>query len=268
MRQRWLRPLRRLQGKIHTLQWCIRPLGYVALALTIVLLFCLLLFSPWTKVQEIRVIRHDPRVDIARIQQALHPLFGRRMLLLGRSDVLPLLQTSLPDFQDASIDVSYPSRLIVRVTLDALATQVRIDEGDLALQSGALLDTFLTEEGIYMHYPPVHVPHADMLPLLNITDWGVRPTPGDQILPTPFLAALQKTEESLERDFGQEVTERVWFLRAREFHLRTAEWWMWFDMRTPPEEHLQRYRLFLQSVPREHVREYVDLRPTDRVVYR
>ena len=268
MRQRWLRPLRRLEGRIRTLQWLMLPLGYTAIVLTIVSMFVLLLFSPWTKVQEIRVLRQDPRTDIARVQQALSPLFGQRMLLLGRADVLPLLEKSLPDLKDVQVDVSYPSRLVIRVTLDALVARIQIDEGEIAAQSGSSLHGFLTEEGNYMQYPHSHVRHAEEFPLIHVTDWGVLPTPGDHLLPQTFLADLQKAEETIRRDFGQEVTERLVFLRAREFHLRTAEWWLWFDSRDPLEEHLHRYRLFLQSVQREHVREYVDLRPTDRVVYR
>ncbi|MBI2117785.1 hypothetical protein HYT95_02700, partial [Candidatus Peregrinibacteria bacterium] len=71
MRQRWLRPLRRLEGRIRTLQWLMLPLVYAAILLTTAAIFVVLLFSPWTKVQEIRVIRNDPRTDIARIQHAL-----------------------------------------------------------------------------------------------------------------------------------------------------------------------------------------------------
>ncbi|OGJ57219.1 hypothetical protein A3H22_03220 [Candidatus Peribacteria bacterium RIFCSPLOWO2_12_FULL_55_15] len=268
VRQRRLRHLRRFFGRIRTLQWLVLPLGYAAIVLTVASILFLLLFSPWTNVQEIRVIRNDPRVDIARIQHALSPLFGRRMLLLSRADVLPLLETSLSDLQDVMVDVSYPSRLVIRVTLDALAARMQIDEGKLAAQSGAFLNNFLTEEGIYLQYPPSYVRHADELPLFRITDWGVHPTPGNHILTQAFLANMQKTEEILQRDFGQETTERLIFLRAREFHLRTAKWWLWFDARDPIEEQLRRYRLFLQSVQQEQVIEYVDLRPVDRVVYR
>lgn len=267
-RQRWQRHFHRVRGRIQSLRWLMVPLGYAAIILVVVLVFVLLLFSPWTKVQEIRVIRHDPRVDIARVQQALNPLFGRRMLLLGRKDVLPLLKTSVPDLHTVQVDVAYPSRLIIRVTLDALMARIQIDEGDIAVQSGSSIHGFLTEEGAYMQYPHSHIPHADELPLVHITDWGVRPTTGDHILPPSFLVAIQKGEEMLQRDFGQEVTERLVFLRAREFHLRTAEFGIWFDTRDSIEEHLHRYRLFLQSVERGHVREYVDLRSLDRVVYR
>lgn len=268
IRQRWLRPLRRFQEKIQTLQWLVLPLGYAAILLTLTLIIAFLLFSPWTKVQEIRVIRHDPRVDIARIQKTLSPLFGRHMLLLRRADVLPLLQKSLPDLHDVTVNVSYPSRLVIRVTLDTLLARVQIDEGEPPTQSGAFLQSFLTEKGVYMQYPTSWVPYANELSLIHITDWGVLPTPGHPLLSPAFLTGMQNVEEILKRDFGQEVTERLIFLRAREFHLRTAEWWMWFDMRDPLEEHLHRYRLFLQSVKREQVREYVDLRLTDRVVYR
>lgn len=250
------------------MRWLARPLVYAAILLAAALLFVFLLFSPWTKVQEIRVVRRDPRIDVALVQQALRPLFGRRMLLLGRADVLPLLQESMPDFKGVHVDVSYPSRLIINIVLDSPIARVQIDDADRFAQSGAFLRSFLTEKGIYMHYPPSSVPHTNELPLLRITDWGERPLPGNHILSPTLLTALQKTEELLRRDFGQDVTERLVFLRAREFHLLVAKTWLWFDIRSSPEEHLRRYRTFLQSDQREHAREYVDLRPIDRVVYR
>lgn len=267
-RQRWQRSLHRFQGDIRSLRWLLWPVGYVAAAFIAGLMGVFLLFSPWTKVQEIRIIRSDPRVDVARTQEVLSPLFGRWMPPLGRKDILPLLRGGLPDLHDVHVRVSYPSRLIVRVMLDAIVARVQVDEGGPVVQSGSVLHGFLTEEGAYMQYPRSHVRHVEAFPLVHITDWGVRPNTGDHILPRALLIALHKAEGSLQRDFGQEVTERLIFLRAREFHLRTAKWWVWFDLRDSIEEHLQRYHLFLQSVPRETVREYVDLRPLDRVVYR
>lgn len=252
---------------MQTLRWLAFPLVYAAIFLAAAMLFVLLLFSPWTKVQEIRVVRRDPRIDVALVQQALHPLFGRRMLLLGRADVLPLLQESMPDLQSVRVDVSYPSRLIISIALDPPIARAQIDDAGRSAQSGAVLHGFLTEKGIYMHYPPSSIPHAGELPLLRITDWGVHPLPGDRILSPTLLTTLQKTEELLRSDFGKDVTERLVFLRAREFHLLISGVWLWFDTRSSPEEHLQRYRTFLQSDQREHALEYVDLRPIDRVVY-
>src|SRR3989338_6174572 len=55
MRQRWLRPLRRLEGRMRTLRWLLLPLGYAAIVLVTASIIVVLLFSPWTKVQEIRV---------------------------------------------------------------------------------------------------------------------------------------------------------------------------------------------------------------------
>lgn len=267
LRQRWMRSWSRFEGRIRALRWLAVPLLAVAGILIIALLCSLFLFSPWTKIQEIRVIRQDPRVDIATVQHALSPLFGRRMLLLSRADVLPLLEGTLPDLQEVTVDLVYPSRLVVRLTLDALIAQLQIDDTALASQSGALLHDFLTEEGIYVQYLPSQVRSRETLPIIHITDWGVRPLVGARLLPMNFLTKTRESEDTLRRDFGQEVTERLIFLRAREFHLRTAEWWLWFDTRTPLEDLFHRYRLFLQSVPRENVRKYVDLRITDRVVY-
>jgi hypothetical protein len=64
------------------------------------------------------------------------------------------------------------------------------------------------------------------------------------------------------------VFTRTLFLRAQEYHLQTREWTLWFDMRSSIEDHLQRYRIFLREIPHEEVREYIDLRLKDRVVYK
>jgi hypothetical protein len=58
------------------------------------------------------------------------------------------------------------------------------------------------------------------------------------------------------------------YLRSREFHLQTAKYSLWFDMRSPLAQQIDRYRLFLQSAGAGAAKVYVDLRLQDRIVYR
>ena len=55
----------------------------VGIVLVLLLALTLLMFSPIVQVQEIRVKKTDPRLDIDQVQQALAPLFGRHFLLLS-----------------------------------------------------------------------------------------------------------------------------------------------------------------------------------------
>jgi hypothetical protein len=58
------------------------------------------------------------------------------------------------------------------------------------------------------------------------------------------------------------------YLRSREFHILLDHFSLLFDMRNPVETHLRRYKVFLNSVPLDQIKEYVDLRLNGKVVYR
>jgi len=105
------------------------------------------------------------------------------------------------------------------------------------------------------------------LPLMQLTDWGVRPIAGDKLVSPEFLVRLRDTERALSGQFGHRITERIIFLRAQEYHLRVDNGpELWFDMRTTLDEQLLRYKTFLRSVDFNAVDAYIDLRLSDRVV--
>ena len=80
--------------------------------------------------------------------------------------------------------------------------------------------------------------------------------------------SLGRGGEGLGDKFALSVPGRIVFLRAREFHLRTKAFDLWFDLRSPLAEHLARFKIFLASISKEEVEQYIDLRLSDRVVYR
>ena len=79
---------------------------------------------------------------------------------------------------------------------------------------------------------------------------------------------MHNAEQALDEQFGQKVRSRSVYLRAQEFHLLTQQYSLWFDLKSPLEAQLLRYRLFLQTVGKDTAKEYIDLRLTDRVVYK
>src|SRR3989339_404278 len=94
---------------------------------------------------------------------------------------------------------------------------------------------------------------------VNIVDWGVRPVPWEPLLEPQFLEAMQTAERMLQERFQQKARSRTVYLRAREFHLAIAPYELWFDLRSPMEEQMERYRLFLEHAGAEAARSYVDL---------
>ncbi|TSC99928.1 MAG: hypothetical protein Greene101449_462 [Candidatus Peregrinibacteria bacterium Greene1014_49] len=238
------------------------------LLLGIVGFFAVALFSPLMRTAEVRIVRTDVRLDLEQIQSLLSPLFGKHLLLLSAYDVRTLLEEGLPDLRSVKVDKDYPSTLVVRITVDPLIARLVIrnpEEGNIPEGVTSTID-YLTSEGTYI--ASARASGGDSLPTITLVDWGARPIPGTEILTSEFLLRVAATERNLQEQFGQQVLERMVYLRAQEYHLRISQWTLWFDVRSSLEEQIQRYRIFLREVPPEEVKEYVDLRLKDRVVYR
>ena len=260
----WRRRIRRLMEKLGKLRKHMAVAAVALILLGISGFFAVALFSPLMRVGEVRVIRTDTRLDIEQVQSLLSPLFGKHLLLLSGYDVRTLLEEGMPDLQTVEANKDYPSTLVVRITLDPLITRLTIvgpeEEG---VPEGTI--DYLTSEGVYVSSGRAS---GEALPVITLVDWGARPVAGETLLTPEFLLRMAGAERTLSEQFGQEALERTAFMRAQEFHLKTAQWTLWFDMRSSLDEQVGRYRIFLREVPAGDVKEYVDLRLKDRVVYR
>lgn len=279
-RERWSRMYQRLKRQVSSwrrLLWrflLVLGIGLMGLAIW------LILFSPVFAVTEIRVRRTERRLDEESVHVALRPLVNRHLLYLSDGEVRPLLTTPLerinraavPDLRAVSVSKDYPSSLIVSVELDPIIARLAIQDPGASEAtkegSGSSLADYLTDEGMYVAYLSSQVASGATLPLIRIVDWTARPAPWTTVLGPTFLQTMRKAEQSLSEQFGQPVRERSAFMRAQEFHLRLATYELWFDFKSPLDEQLQRYRLFLQSGNAGNAKEYVDLRLQDRIIYK
>lgn len=236
-----------------------------ALIILGVLALGFVLFSPVIQVRQVQVTRLSPRLDIEDVQQTLAPTFGKHLFFLSSFEVATLLKEHIPDIDEVKIGKTYPSTLHVRIGLRPLVARLRILEPDEnVVGTGATID-FLTDQGIYVATTAAQ--DTATLPEIHIVDWGVRPDPGSKLIQPIFLERMNAAELTLLRQFGQEVTERTIFVRAQEFHMRIGRLELWFDIKSPLEDQLQRYRTFLREVNIDDVKDYIDLRIADRVVY-
>lgn len=269
-RERLLRKLRRLQHLLTDRKQVLSRWFLGAICGVVLFGLGFLLFSPILHVREIRVRRTDIRLDAEAIQRSLAPIFGRHLLFLSTQEIASLVRSVAPDLTEMTVRKHYPSRLVLHLTLEPLLAQIAIsspDDEGTALGSGTLAIPYdvLTAQGRFVVYPVLHLP---TLPLIRVVDWGVRPEPGQVLLAPIFLERLLKAEEALEQEFGLEVRGRTVFFRAREFHLTTLPLTLWFDLHSPLEDHLRRFRTFLASEAAAEAWQYVDLRLSDRIVYK
>lgn len=276
-RQKWMRAFQRFQRRAAQLKGVL--LRYVAVLIGSIVLLCigLALFSPILHIREIRVQRADPRVDAERIQGALAPFFGRHLFFLTTDQVEQAIAASIPDLHTVTITKQYPGTLSLHVTLDPLIARLVIDDPETPVTgsgtstgSGTLsgMIDYLTDEGVYVAYNPAQVESGSALTQLRVVDWAVRPEPNKQIMSPELLGALSDAELLLEREFDQSVTRRTVYLRAREFHLRLPAYSLWFDLRSPLDEQLRRYRVYLDQIGADKAKEYVDLRIQGKIVYK
>lgn len=226
----------------------------------------ILLFSPALQVREIRVSRADPRVDIEQVQRALAPLFGERLMFVASADVMPLLRKAMPDLDTAEIRKSYPSTLAVSLHPSPVIAQMKIDAADKA-GSGVVLSDYLTRDGMYVQYAAQQVNTGTGLLLLRLVDWGAKPVPWTHLFDPSFLDTMRTAEATLAKDFNLKPSERIVYLRAREFHLKVGSVELWFDLRSTVAEQIDRYRLYLKTAQGK-AKQYVDLRLRDKIVYK
>lgn len=276
--ERRRRFLRRVGGWLaEGLSSCRRWLPLLGAALA-ALAVALVLFSPLLRIREIRIVRTEGRINVQEVLSALGPIYGSHLVFLSRHDVETRVREAVPDLASVHVEKSYPSQLSVRIVLHPLIARLRIEHqqkqatpsatGALLSASGSQLQQFdyLTDTGVYVASSAAL--HEVSLPVIRVVDWGVRPLPGTVLLSFEFLDRLQRAEQVLTREFGLQVRTRTVFLRAREFHIDTPTFSLWFDLRTPLQAQLGRLRTFLKSVKMQQIREYVDLRLAGRVVYR
>ncbi|MDD4287451.1 MAG: FtsQ-type POTRA domain-containing protein [Candidatus Peribacteraceae bacterium] len=265
--RRWAHATRRgiSNWRKAIIQW-----SAITLVLLVLLAGGIVAFSPIGQVEEIRVSRTDLRLDIEEIQQLLAPLFGHSLVTVSSREIRLLLEQRIPDIRSVTVNKRYPSQLFVRVELSPLVARSRVlapGEENLPIQGSGTTLTFITDRGTFVVTPPGFT-GGNSLPLIDLVDWGIRPEPGSPILSQDFLARMQQAVDTLQTQFGQSVKRRVAFIRAQEFHLVVDKVSLWFDVRSPLEEQLLRYRMFLRSVGLSEVKEYIDLRLADRVIYR
>lgn len=252
--------------------WLMLTGGGILIALAAVLLF-----APFFDVRTIHIRRQDARIDLEEVQQTLSPLFRQRLVLVTRAQVGALLQDRYPDIERVEISKEYPSTLNVTIYTDPVVATINIDESDLpepqgtgALlplrQTGASLRLYVTDRG-YFVTSPVPLTTAP-LQQLTITDWGIRPQNRTRFLAPEFLQTVFRARDALRRDFGLEGGEVTLFVRAQEFHIRTEKGELWFDLQSPLSLQFQRLRELLKVVTFDQVTSYVDLRVSDKVIYK
>ncbi|MDD4319184.1 MAG: hypothetical protein PHW10_02575 [Candidatus Peribacteraceae bacterium] len=280
-RERWLRLYRRFQHTSFQGLRFLRTWLWLSIAAFVIVGAGVLLFSPLVHVREMRIRRTDPRLDSEKVQRALRPLFGKHLFFLADRTVEGLVRGAMPDVDKVTVEKRYPSELVLAIGLRPLAARLDVLDEQSPRQeqlpaapaagTGAVVPAkqtfdYLTDNGLYVALP--FQSEDKTLPLLRVVDWAVRPAPSSRIFAPDFLARMKEAEDALRDQFGLKITGRTAYLRAREFHIRTSAFSVWFDMRSPVEEQLQRYRTFLKEVGTKEVREYIDLRLNGRIVYK
>jgi hypothetical protein len=240
-----------------------------------------IIFSPYLSIKQITVRRQDARLDIEEVQRTLSPLFGHRLFLVTTGQVNALLMEAFPDVESASISKDYPSTLTVALKLDPLIAKLKVEplENSLPVSgSGVIASTgaivqigsgtfaYLTAKG-FIVLSPVDIAHTT-LPTFQIRDIEATPIHRSLLLDPAFIELIFEARKTLYDAFELTTSDIVVYVRAREFHLTARNISFWFDAAGPLTEQFDRLRQFLRTVSLQSVKQYIDLRLSDRVVYK
>jgi hypothetical protein len=217
-----------------------------------------------------RIERQNASIDIEEVQNALLPLFQRKLVLVTRSEVQAVLLPLYPESRRIDIRKEYPSTLIVRLELEQPVARILIEGDDMPMNNtGSLtppLRTYVTQSGYFIE-SPLELRDGPF-PTLTLVDWSVRPKNHTQLFPPEFLEMIASAQVILRRDFALEPKKVIVYVRAKEFHIRTDKATFWFDAKSSLSVSFDRFRQFLRSVPLTRVKEYVDLRVQGAVIYK
>ncbi len=248
----------------------------ITVGIVIVTVSSVLLFAPFFNVRRINIERRDPRIDPGEIQQTLSPLFNQRLVLITKAQVSSMLEAVYPDITSVSIGKEYPSTLSVFIALEPVIAEVVMEEsgtketdtqsGAVRAGTGTVQYAYVTTQGTYVT-SPIRLT-KEKLERIVITDWGIVPQNRTKLLTSEVLRTIFLARDTLRRDFGLQPTKIIVYLRAQEFHIKTPKGTLWFDERTDLPMQFQRFREFLKEISLDQVKEYIDLRIADKIVYK
>ena len=235
---------------------------------------CFFLFSPSFTIQSISVVRRNTRTDIEEMQQVLRPFFGRHLFFLSPLLVERTIRNTLPEVTEVRITKKYPSEISVSVDLDSIVADVILGapedtEAQFMFPEERTEYLYLTQNGVFLEdsYPVTEEDGEERLHI-HLVDWAVKPIHRTELLTAEILEAMRTTQNIVEESFSHAVSGITYYVRAREYHIRTEGIVLWFDLSSPSVEQFDRYRQFLRTLSLEEVEEYIDLRLSDRIVYR
>ena len=249
---------------------------FITVGVVIVTVSAVLLFAPFFNVRRINIERRDPRIDPGDIQQTLSPLFNQRLVLVTKAQVASMLTGDYPDITSIAIGKQYPSTLSVSITLEPVIAEITMEEASVKqseTQSGAIKTgtgtteySYITSKGTYVT-SPIRLT-KQKIERITITDWNMLPQNRTKLITPDVLRTIFLARDTLRRDFGLEPIKIIVYLRAQEFHIKTPKGTLWFDERTDLPMQFQRFREFLKEIPLDQVKEYIDLRIADKIVYK
>ncbi len=265
-RERMTRAVRLWLKKLQSYKRCVGVWLAALIALGFVVALAVIFFSPFFHLRQIVVLRRDPRLDVEQVQQLLKPFFGRHMLLLSAQEVRDTVERHILDAEHVDVTKQMPDTMKVRVDLAPIVAKLTfVSATPLPAGSGAQA-AYITSRGTYVRSAPVL--SSGGLLSLTVVDYDALPEPGARLIAPEMLELISKAEQQLQRQFGMAVTQRMLYLHAQEFHLQVGSIQLWFDVKTPLQDHLRRLQTFLENIQLSQVKEYIDLRLSGKVVYK
>jgi hypothetical protein len=275
LNRQWRRIGRSFQGAMKNFRiWFTCLVGVV-----IVVISLYFMFSPLFSVSSVRVSRQDQRVDVEEIQKLLQPFFSKHILFVSPIRLSHEIQSAYPEVSSVKVNKNYPNEIHVVLFMDPIIADVLIGEpGDTEAQAEELqkaeeeeggLHRYITEKGVYLEYP-FKLPKKPEEERLSIylVDWAVKPEHRQKLFSESALHEVKSVRRILLESFGHTTKFTTFYLRSREFHVKTENNVLWFDLSNPVIQQINRYREFLRTFTQDTAKEYIDLRLHDRVVYR
>lgn len=189
-------------------------------------------FSSFFVVSDIVVIRDKVFVEPQKIEQAMRPVIGKNIFLVGEGQIREELEHMFPTIQKVEVQKLYPRSIQVRVFSWPMIAQINYKDGSgtgfLLSENGYVVPNVLVREGpqdqedkqderdlVQILVPRYSTDDAEHVPLLQLA----KLEPGKKYIDQQLLNKVRLALNIYEKNFQVPLTHVVYMPFEKEIHL-------------------------------------------------
>lgn len=247
--------------------------GVAAFFLLLILFLILFFLFTYFKVQSVKIIRTDFRLNGEQISEYAQNLMGENIFLLSQKKIEQDFQKVFPEISKVTLKRMLPNTIYFQISSNPIAfrwacelSKKKITETG-AIENVPIQKLFFINANGQMSNPNPDEQEAFLVYEKSPCPKKIRRH--QQILSKKVVDTLQTGKKELETILGKNIDRAGYFRDGQEIHFvaedNTA---YWIDFASPLEEQISKLKMAIKLQPDlQEAREHIDLRIPKKIFY-